>query len=269
MPEPRRHHSGVEILDARRIRLIEGAAPQVSPEHRLAMDRVWEEAVDANPALFDGPIVACSGVTWDDPDTLVLTWVSVTYRYRALRQVPGFGGLSALFVSVVQPSTEGGLLVGRMAPWTISPHRWQLPGGAVEPPGAHEVFDDAALRRHAARELVEETGIETLPDALALFTVIRGEHENIGIIFRAPPRPASALRDQFAAVLALETAAGRDPELEEIAFLNSPAGLVDLAGPQVDYLEHVLHRHVAELPDGCFTVADAFSDSGGGIGVDG
>src|SRR4051812_27838176 len=122
MPEPRRHHGGVEILDARRIRLIEGAAPRVSPEHRLAMDRAWGEAVGANPPLFDGPIGACGGVAGDAPDPLVLPWVSVTYRYRALRQVPGFGGLSALFVSVVQPSTEGGLLVGRMAPSTASPH---------------------------------------------------------------------------------------------------------------------------------------------------
>src|SRR4051794_15975897 len=243
MREPRRHHGGVEILDVRRIRLIEGAAPQVSAEHRLAMDRVWGEAVDANPALFDGPIVACSEVVWDGTDTLVLTWVSVTYRYRALRQVPGAGGLLGLFVSIVQPSTEGGLLVGRMAPWTTSPHRWQLPGGAVEPPEAHEIFDETALRRHAARELVEETGIQAHPDDLTLFTVVRGESGNIGIIFRAPPRPASVLCDQFAAVVAAETAAGRDPELEEIALLDSQAGLADLAGPQVDYLEHVLHRY--------------------------
>lgn len=55
--------SGVEFLEARQLHLVKAAAPRVSSEHRLAMDRVWDDAVQANPAgLFDGAVVACAGV---------------------------------------------------------------------------------------------------------------------------------------------------------------------------------------------------------------
>ncbi|GAA0956038.1 hypothetical protein GCM10009550_41620 [Actinocorallia libanotica] len=78
-----------EFLDVRRLRLVEVVAPGLSPDHQAARDRVWDEAVEKNPALFDGPVVACVGAEWDGPHGLVLRWTSVTYRHYALRWVPG------------------------------------------------------------------------------------------------------------------------------------------------------------------------------------
>lgn len=218
----------------------------MSAADRLAMDQVWAEAVEANPSLFDGPVVACAGLDWDGPHSLVLTWARTTYRFRALRQVPGASSrLSSLFVSVVQPTDDGCLLIGRMASWTAAPGRWQLPGGSVEPPDDLEPLDVAALRRHAARELVEETGIDVPLRALPLWLVLRGECGDLGVLFLAPRRPASPLRERFDALVSSETALGRDPELDRIALVRSRADLAALGGPWADYLEPIVHRYAA------------------------
>lgn len=122
LPEP----SVVELLETRRLRLVEAAAPRIPPEEQAAMNRAWDEAVRANQALFDGPAVSCAGLERDDPDGLVITWARTTYRLHALRRVPGATvWLPSLFVSVVQPSDDGRLLVVRMSPWTAAPGRWR------------------------------------------------------------------------------------------------------------------------------------------------
>ncbi|MGW4569378.1 NUDIX hydrolase, partial [Streptomyces sp. NPDC004561] len=110
----------VEILPARNIRLVETALPELAGHHRSAMDRVWEEAVRANPALFDGPVAALTGCERDGGDGLVLFWARTTYRHRALRQVPDAPVYGSLFVSVVHPADAGGLRGGRVAPATAA-----------------------------------------------------------------------------------------------------------------------------------------------------
>ncbi|MET8945152.1 NUDIX hydrolase [Streptomyces sp. NPDC004542] len=235
----------VELLPVRRVRLTETPPPALSPRERSAMDRAWREAVLANPALFDGPVAALTGLAVQEPLGLVLSWTRATYRSRALRRVPGATAwLPSLFVSVAQPADDGRLLVGRTAPWTAAPGRWQLPGGIVEPPGPGEELDLAALRRHAARELAEETGADTVPDALALRLATRGRNGSVGVLFLAPPCPAPLLRERYADLAAAERAQGHDPEFDRITLIRSPDELSVLDGPRVDYLEPVV-RHFA------------------------
>ncbi|GII96718.1 NUDIX domain-containing protein [Sinosporangium siamense] len=239
-PQP----DGVELLDVHRLCLVETAAPKVPLKHRLAMDRVWDEAVRVNPgSLFEGPVVACAGLERDEPCSLVLSWTRVTYRHYALRWVPGAEALASLFVVAVQPADDGALLVGRMSSSTAAPGRWQLPGGSLEPPDAGEQLDEAALRDQAARELAEETGSDLEPAELTLWAVTRGENGSIGVFFRAEARPEPLLRERFTALLAAEAARGRDPKLEEITLVRSVIEVAHLAGPQVDYLEPILRRH--------------------------
>ncbi|WP_431995296.1 NUDIX hydrolase [Streptomyces griseoflavus] len=232
---------GVDLFDVDRLRLVEEPPFRLSPEDRRAMDAAWAAAVHANPTLFDGPVAGCTAVEREEPRVLVLNWVRATYRYYVLRRVPGAGvRLPSLFVAVAQPSTDGRLLVGRMAPWTTSPGRWQLPGGSVEPPPEGELLDQDVLRRHAARELAEETGIDLPDDRLTLWQVTRGENGSVGVLFRAPPRPAPWLYERFGILTSAERALGREPELDRIVLAGAAT---DLTGRQVPYLAPVLDRH--------------------------
>ncbi|MFB6617686.1 NUDIX domain-containing protein [Streptomyces sp. NPDC056367] len=239
--------SGVELFDVHHLRLAQGEAPELRPEHLAARDRVWDAAVRANPALFDGPVAACAELRWENPHTLFLRWAAVTYRHYALRRVPGAAALPSLFVNAVQPTDDGRALVVRMSPSTAAPGRWQLPGGSVEPPGGGAVLDEVVLRGQAGRELAEETGVDVKPDELRLWTVTRGENGSIGLTYLAAARPEAELRERFAAVVAAELAEGREPELDELAFVRSPDQLAGLAGPHVDYLEPII-RHYAQSP---------------------
>ncbi|MGW4412234.1 NUDIX hydrolase [Nonomuraea sp. NPDC004702] len=234
---------GVDLFDVRQLRLAEVEAPAPSPEEELARDRVWDAAVKANPSLFDGPVVACSDWAWEGPHSLLLSWARVTYRHYALRRVPGAVVLPSLFVNVVQPADDGRVLVARMSSSTATPGRWQLPGGAVEPPERHEELDEAAVRGHAARELAEETGVVLAPAEPRLLVITHGENQSIGLTFLAPPQPAAVLRERFAAVTATELALGHAPELDRIHLVRSPVELADLDGPHADYLEPVVRRY--------------------------
>ncbi|MEU6066939.1 NUDIX domain-containing protein [Streptomyces sp. NPDC047082] len=230
-----------ELFDVRAISFVEGKVPALSAGVRSAMDRVWDEALRADPSLFDGPAVACTGLR-EEPGSLVLFWARATYRYRGLRRVPGAPSVSSLFVALVQPTDDGRLLVGRMSTSTATPGRLQLPGGSMEPPPHGEPLDVPALRAHAARELAEETGLDTPPEDLALWLVTRGERGNVGFLFRAPARPAELLHRRFAALVAAETAQGGEPELDRIVLVGSEAELAGLGGPRVDYLGPVVRR---------------------------
>jgi 8-oxo-dGTP pyrophosphatase MutT (NUDIX family) len=229
-----------ELLVAEGLRLVEVAPPVLPAVARTAMDREWDKAVLANPALFDGPVAVCAGLSRETPDTLLVSWSRVTYRYFALRRVPGATVQRSLFVSVVQPAEDGRVLVGRMSSATAAPGRWQFPGGSVEPPAGHEPLDEHALRRHAALELAEETGVDLPAAELTRCLVTHGDDGQVGVHYLAPPLPADLLRERFRALVGADEALGRVPEFDRIALVGSPAELPDLAGPHVAYLEPVV-----------------------------
>ncbi|MEU9153662.1 NUDIX domain-containing protein [Streptomyces sp. NPDC048417] len=240
-------HPPVDVIEATELRLVEEPPPQLSAEHRAARDRAWDELASTNSALFDGPVVACTSLTQPHPHELVLGWCRASYRNFALRRVPGATALPSLFVDVLQPTDDGALLVAQMSTATAHPGRWHLPGGSVEHPDAGQPLDTAALRHNAARELLEELGVDTAPDDLSLWAVTRGHHGNIGIHFAAPPQPATVLHNRFAAVVSATTAVGQAPELEQITFVHSSADLKGLDGPHADYLEPLVDRYARIL----------------------
>ncbi|MFD8305068.1 NUDIX domain-containing protein [Streptomyces sp. NPDC059690] len=233
----------VELIEVTELRLVEEPPPQLSAEHRAARDHVWQELAGDNPALFDGPVVACTSVSQPHPRELLLGWARVTYRNFALRRVSGATALPSLFVDVLQPTDDGRLLVARMSTATAHPGRWHLPGGSVEHPDAGEALDAEALSRNAARELSEELGVDTVPDTLTLWAVTRGDHGNVGVHFVAPPRSAAELTDRFTAVLSAGAAAGQLPELDRVALVRTPSDLTALPGPHPDYLGPLVGRY--------------------------
>ncbi|MFC8362232.1 NUDIX hydrolase [Streptomyces griseorubiginosus] len=229
-----------ELLEAEKLRLVEVAPPSIPSGTRAAIDREWAEAVLANPALFDGPVALCAGLSREAGDALLVSWSRTTYRYFALRRVPGATVLRSLFVSVIQPTDDGRVLVGRMSRSTAAPGRWQFPGGSVEPPTGAEPLDEGALCRHAALELAEETGVDIPVTALTRCLITYGDDGQVGVHYLAPPLPAPVLQARFDALAAAEAARGRDPEFDRIVLVATPAELPRLEGPHVVYLEPVL-----------------------------
>ncbi|MEU0913176.1 NUDIX domain-containing protein [Streptomyces althioticus] len=237
-----------ELPGVRDLLLAEVEPPPLREAQTAAMNRRWEEAVEANPALFDGPTVVCAGVSRKNPETLLLTWYRATYRLFLLRHDPEHGSpVPSVFVSVAQPTDDGRLLVGRGASSTSYPGAWQLPGGTMEPAGAGVALDTECLRRHAARELAEEVGHVVASGDLELWTVTRGHHGSVGVHFRAPARPAEALTEKYARHVAAEVAQGRTPELDRVAFIRSPAELGELGGVCVNVLPVLAARHAVSV----------------------
>ncbi|WP_329046734.1 NUDIX domain-containing protein [Streptomyces sp. NBC_01422] len=237
-PPPR----GVDLFDVERLWLTEADEPPLPPRDAAARDQVWDMAVRANAALFDGPAVACGGVEWTGPRILRLSWVRVTYRHYALRRVPGATALPSLFVNVVQPTDDGRVLAARMSPSTAAPGRWQLPGGSVEPPQDGAALDAASLAGQAARELAEELGVDAAAEDLKLWVVTRGENGSVGLTYLAPALPEANLREAISVAAAAERAQDREPELDDIVMVRSPDDLAALAGPHADYLKPIVRR---------------------------
>jgi 8-oxo-dGTP pyrophosphatase MutT (NUDIX family) len=257
------------LMPAGRLRLREIEAPPLTAEERELTDRVWADAVRASPRMFDGPVAACGGL-WSaaqdhgDPDGaargaasshgagpeggLVLDWIRATYRHYLPRAVPGATcWLPHLYVSVAQPTDDGRLLVGRMAPWTAAPGRWQLPSGTSEPPaavGEPLTIDD--LRVLAAREMAEEVGAPIAPEQLDLHRLILTPQRDVGVLFAAPPRPAGWLRERYASLAEAERSHGHDPELDAIGFVADAGDLAGLGGPCANYLAPVLREYTRD-----------------------
>ncbi|MGA5323479.1 NUDIX hydrolase [Streptomyces seoulensis] len=180
-----------ELWDVSRLRFEETAPPALTAAQRTTMDARWAAAVRANPTLFDGPVAALAGYERDGAGGLSVSWTRLTYRFRALRGLPGAPAVAALFVAVLQP-----------------------PGGTLEPPGDGGALDLELLRAHAARELAEETGSDTSAAALVPGPVVLGARGSLGFLFTAPPRPARELRERYAELARTETASGVEPEFD-------------------------------------------------------
>ncbi|MFF8381812.1 NUDIX hydrolase [Streptomyces sp. NPDC015661] len=239
MPGP----PAVEFLDDTEITFVEYPPPLLTSREEREVERIWRETRQRNPATFDGPIAAALGVDRSRSGPLVVRWAPMTYRARALRrlrphhEVPG-----SLYVTVLLP-TDNGLLLGRGAPSTANPGYWTLPGGAVEPPPPGRGLDVAELQRHAARELVEETGVRVPAEELELWAVTRGErYGSLGFHFASPALSSALVRRRHAGVPVAECEHDMGRELDELAFVASSTEVAGL-GPTADYLPQILGRY--------------------------
>jgi 8-oxo-dGTP pyrophosphatase MutT (NUDIX family) len=233
--------SGVMLFDVLDVRFDEIPGPALSLEVLAAVDRVWDEMVPANPTLFDGLVVLCSDFRQISPH-LEVSWSRATYRYRTVRQIRAAPALPSVFVCVLQPALDGRLLVGRMSASTSSPGVIQFPGGNLEPPPPGQEITTSALRRHAAAELTEETGIAAAPDELTLWVVARTTNGNVGFFFLAPSLPAEFIRQRHASVVLADRSMGREPEFTEVALVTDAADLALLDGRPADYLWPLVNR---------------------------
>ncbi|MET7758950.1 NUDIX domain-containing protein [Streptomyces sp. NPDC005389] len=233
----------VEFLDVRRVGFVERPPPVLTPWEQGEVDRLWAVTQARSPTTFDGLLVASLGIDLPSPGVLVARWARLSYRHRALRVLRPPGDVpGSVFVTVLLP-TEQGLVVGRGASTTAAPGRWTLPGGSVEPPGDGRPLDGAALRRDAVRELDEELGVRVADGEARLFAVTRGRRfGSLGFHFLVPPVTRDLVLRRHGELVAAETGHGAGPELDEVAFVTSPAE-ADRLGPGADYLPQLLRRY--------------------------
>lgn len=221
----------VEFWEPLTVRLTQSQLGPVVDNDLAEADRLFQQAQEANPALFDGPIVLCNGVRESTVGVIDISWVSSSYRSLALRQL-GYR-VSSLFVTVLVPTVEGEVVVARAAHRTAKAGRWQLPGGSMEPAKPPLPLTTAHLAAEASRELFEETAITRCPDDLKLWIVSRGEHGNVGVCFIAEPAEAHEI---IAAREHLQHDA--NSELDELRTVQDFSQVDD--GDQVDYLRTYL-----------------------------
>jgi len=231
----------VKLFDVLDVRFDEAPGPRLSPEILVKVDSAWDQMVARNPALFDGPVVLCNDLRQLSAQ-LEVSWSRAAYRYRTVRQIPGAPALSSMFVCVLQPTSDGRLLVGRMSASTSSPGLLQFPGGNLEPPPLGQELTNSALRRHAAAELAEETGIHAAPDDLALWAVVRTTNGNVGFFFLAPSLPAQLVLESYASLAVAERSRGREAEFGEVALIADVANLALLDAQPADYLSPLMQR---------------------------
>lgn len=232
---------GVVLFDALGVRFDEVPSPALPLEVQAAIDKAWGEMLEANPAVFDGPVILCSGLS-DLPDQLTVSWSRASFRYRTVRQIPAAPALSSMFACVLQPTSDGRLVVGRMSGSTSSPGLLQFPGGILEPPPPGQPLTISAVARHAAVELREETGICASAEDLRLWVVARRSNGNVGFFFLAPSVRAETVIQRHASLIRAERSEGQEPEFAEVSLITVSADLDQLIGQPVDYLRPLVDR---------------------------
>jgi 8-oxo-dGTP pyrophosphatase MutT (NUDIX family) len=251
MPGFSRQSGAIQFLDEdATLTFAEVPEPALPPEHEAAMNDLWQQWVDRNPMVFDGPVAAVTAIAERGPRRIELSWTRTTYRRHVLREIPGAQNLMSLFVAVVQP-TPAGVLLGRMAAWTASgrPH-WVLPGGTMEPPAPGQALEEDLLRAHAARELAEETGLDTSPADLTRWAVVRNPEGKIGFFYHAPQIPEATVRQRFTTHLSDHHRRGEQPELTHIQFAETPRYLDALDGPLAATLPALLAHYAGVTEPG-------------------
>jgi 8-oxo-dGTP pyrophosphatase MutT (NUDIX family) len=227
----------------------------VAPAHQVELVVVtgeWQHAQDheeeiaaffaqeqaTNPDLFNGPFYILD--KWQLADGILHgACHETTYAAYLHWRAHGYSspGYNAFAMPVVRP-VGGGILLGRMAPWTVNAGSWYMPAGSID---SIDVLDDGRidLAGNMSRELVEEIGLKVLrrmvaPTWTLVFT--RGRLAMFReIVLR---RSAEALLASIESHLATQ----EKPELDAVRLVSTRRDCVGLDMPPflMPYLEAVL-----------------------------
>jgi len=206
--------------------------------HRDAIARHWEQAVSGNPRLWNGRTLICTSAIVERgvfraglAEIDYASFVAWRDWGRPDSSVVNCFGVPAVF------SSDGALLIGVMAPWTLNAGRAYPPSGSLEPkdvqPGGR--VDILANMR---TELLEETGLD----------LAEAEAGPMAVIFEGP-RLAVVQRHDFplsmaeiAARFAEHAARDAHPELSAVEGLRSPGNIDSRMPDYVGALIRHFHR---------------------------
>lgn len=186
-------------------------------EQRVKIDRHWREVTARNPTLWNGDVLICTEASAERghfeaalTQTDYASFVAWRDWGRPDQSVRNCFGVPAAF------SSDGALLVGVMAGWTLNAGKAYPPSGTLEP---RDVLADGTVDVLGSMrtELLEETGLD-LNDAVAGETIAVFEGPRLGLVRRFDfPMGFAAMEQAFARHQAGE----EKPELERIEALTS------------------------------------------------
>ncbi len=236
-----------DFLPANEVALVRGEPIPVPDAQEAAVAASWRTALERNPSLFNGPLVSPLSACVSD-GVCAVRWHHSDFAHylfsRQNRDLPSVAAVGALFVSVVVPTMDGGLVVGRMSRQTSAPGVIQLPGGGVSIDPDQTEISQRDLTATAIQEASEELGITLDPAGLRISGVIqRQSPPDIGVVFSTEPRSWDAVQAAFAALRARELQAGVLPEFDELLAVSRGTDLTSTpaarGGHIIDYLPAV------------------------------
>jgi len=239
--------SSAEFISASEVTLVRGEPIPQSESYERSVAECWQQALERNPTLFNGPLVSPLQVSVSD-GVCTLWWYHSDFAHysftRQNRELPATASVGTVFVSLAVPTSDGGLAVGRMSDHTSAPGVVQLPGGGLSIGPEQRVISDRDLRATAVEEVSEELGIILNPANLQIHGVIkRHSPPDVGVVFTTEARPWGDVLEAFAALQAREREAGAASEFAELLAV-SPSGDLPYArsgrGHMIDYLPAVI-----------------------------
>lgn len=177
---PERHQAGWRSLglDASVTVSATGRMPALPPSVEAEIDRLWTEACDQRPALFNGRVFTADRI---EPDRIEGHWTEYRRVLAQMRHPALFAaqGTRSLSVNGLIACADGLVLGRRQSGAVYMPGRWQAaPAGAVESRDGEEIVDP---RRQVLAELAEELGLGA--DAVSgIVPVVAIEHPESGVV---------------------------------------------------------------------------------------
>lgn len=229
----------IEVVDVAAFDGALGGGPlRFDVEDVSAIATHWREAVAANPKLFDGRVLLSEQVAVE-AGRLRSRYVETGFSTFLWWRANGFpkGDVRNVFAAAAVVSSDGAVLVGRMAAHTANAGQIYLPCGT--PDRSDVVGKVVDLEGSIARELAEETGLSA--------PVVTAANERIAV-FAGPrvacvrrfdsPLAADALKERVEAHLAREV----EPELDAVMLIRSAQ---DLTPASPDYVHAAVGRLLA------------------------
>lgn len=185
-------------------------------ENDQAIAEHWAGCIAANPKLFNGNVLLMSGGGLED-GCFRANLIEVDYASFLTWRDWGWADKSVhdLYGSAIAVSSEGAMVMGRMAAHTVN-------AGLIYPPGGSLTREDLLegnkidLLGSIARELEEEAGLdahEATPDGI--YVASFDQRIAIGQVLRFP-YSNDEMERRLAAFLEAET----EPELDRIMLIN-------------------------------------------------
>jgi ADP-ribose pyrophosphatase YjhB (NUDIX family) len=152
-----------------------------------AVEQAWARLCEANPRLFDGPILSLASF---DNATWEVACVRESYKRLSVQDDVPTGVTLVAVNGVVTGSDRAGrdhVLLGRRSPATrMYGGQWELaPAGGLDPPPGTEL-SMADLAAQLSREMVEETGINAPLTGVSAVACYRDDRaRSFNIVLRA------------------------------------------------------------------------------------